>query len=232
MSPRIEHSVQKEDDWTMDKGKNLHRIRETGIVAVIRAPSSTELIDVSRALAEGGVDCVEITMTTPNALEAIGAVSEALGDSVLVGVGSVLDPETARAAILAGAEFVVGPVLNEDVIRLCRRYSKIVVPGAFTPTEILRAWEAGADVVKVFPAGVGGPAYFKAIKGPLPQVRLTPTGGVDLGTAADFIRAGAEFLGVGSALVKKDLLAARDFAGIGNLAAEYRKVVVEARKAG
>jgi 2-dehydro-3-deoxyphosphogluconate aldolase/(4S)-4-hydroxy-2-oxoglutarate aldolase len=214
----------------MDKGKNLHRIRETGVVAVIRAPSSDELIDVARALADGGVDCVEITMTTPNALGAIEAVADTLADSVLVGVGSVLDPETARAAILAGAEFVVGPILNEGVIRMCRRYSKIVVPGAFTPTEILRAWEAGADVVKVFPAGVGGPAYFKAIKGPLPQIRLTPTGGVNLDTAAEFIRAGAEFLGVGSALVRKDLLSAHDYAGIGKLAAEYRKVVQEARK--
>jgi len=214
----------------MDKGRNLHRMRESGIVAVVRASSSDELTEVARALQEGGVDCVEITMTTPKALRAIEAVADALGDSVLVGVGSVLDPETARAAILAGAEFVVGPVLNVDVIQLCRRYSKIVVPGAFTPTEILRAWEAGADVVKVFPAGVGGPSYFKAIKGPLPQVRLTPTGGVNLDTAGEFLRAGAEFLGVGSDLVRKDLLAKRDYAGIQKIAAEYRRVVDAARK--
>lgn len=213
----------------MKKEESLRRMHDTGVVAVVRAPSSDELGEIARALRRGGVDCVEITMTTPRAIQAIERASEALGDLVLLGVGSVLDPETARAAILAGAEFVVGPVLNEEVIRLCQRYSKPVIPGAFTPTEILRAWEAGADVVKVFPAGVGGPAYFRDLKGPLPQIKLTPTGGVDLKTAGDFIRAGAEFLGVGSALVRKDLLAARDYQGLEELAGKFRQAVIEAR---
>lgn len=216
----------------MDKEGSLTRMRDTGVVAVVRAPGSEELTQVAQALLRGGVQCIEITMTTPNAIEVIGQVKQALGDSAVVGVGSVLDPETARSAILAGAEFVVGPVLNLDVIRLCRRYSKAVIPGAYTPTEILRAWEAGADVVKVFPAGVGGPSYFRDLKGPLPQVKLTPTGGVNLDTAGDFIRAGAEFLGVGSALVRKDLLAAHDFEGIEKLAADFRQAVAQARAGG
>lgn len=216
----------------MGKEENLRRMHDTGVVAVVRASSSEALTEAARALERGGVDCIEITMTTPRALRAIEEVSEALGGSVLVGAGTVLDAETARAAILAGAEFVVGPVLEPEVIRLCRRYSKAVVPGAYTPTEILRAWEAGADVVKVFPAGIGGPSYFRDIKGPLPQVKLSPTGGVDLSTAGGFIRAGAEFVGVGSALVRKDLLAARDFEGLERLAGEFRKAVAEARGKG
>jgi 2-dehydro-3-deoxyphosphogluconate aldolase/(4S)-4-hydroxy-2-oxoglutarate aldolase len=213
----------------MEPEQTLQRLHDTGIMAIIRAPSSDALIEVAQALLRGGADCIEITMTTPRAIEGISRVADALGDSAVIGVGSVLDPETARAALLAGAQFVVAPVLNLDVIRLCKRYSKPIIPGAYTPTEILQAWEAGADVVKVFPAGIGGPAYLRDIRGPLPQVKLSPTGGVNLETAADFIRAGAEFLGVGSALVRKDLLAARNFDGIAKLAAEFRKLITRAR---
>src|SRR5206468_10688580 len=143
-----------------------------------------------------------LTMTMPNALDVLGRVRAALGDRLLLGAGTILDAETARAALLAGAEYIVAPTVDFDVIRLCQRYDKLVMPGAFTPTEILSAWEAGADVVKVFPAEVVGPAFFKALRGPLPQVRLMPTGGVDLKTAADFLRAGAGCLGVGGSLVE------------------------------
>src|SRR5581483_3903629 len=136
---------------------------------------SAQLVEVARALADGGVTVVEITMSVPNALDVVRQVRQALGDRVLLGAGTVLDPETARAALLAGAEYIVSPTVNLDVIRLCRRYDKAVMPGAFTPTEVLTAWEAGADVVKIFPAEVGGPAYLKAIRGPLPQIRLMPT---------------------------------------------------------
>jgi len=214
--------------WTRESA--LEEMARTGIVAVVRAPDSSRLVQVAQALCEGGVTCIEITMTTPNALEVIGATARAIGGRACIGVGTVLDPETARAAILAGAEYVVAPTLNEEVMRMAHRYSKPVVPGAFTPTEILRAWESGADVVKVFPASVGGPSYFRAIKGPLPHIKLSPTGGVNLDTAADFIRAGAEFLGVGGELVTKDDVAKGNFDALRNRAAQYIKIIREARK--
>ncbi len=213
----------------MSKDSNLQRMMDTGIVAVIRGKSSDELLDVIESIKAGGIDVIEVTMTTPGALKVIKEVREKLGDEVLVGAGSVLDPETARAAMLAGAEFIVGPVINKDVISMCKRYSKIVIPGAFTPTEILTAWEAGADVVKVFPATKLGPGFFKDILGPLPQVRLTPTGGVNLETAADFIKAGAVFLGVGSALLNKQAIAEKKWDVLTDLAQKYRKVICEAR---
>jgi 2-dehydro-3-deoxyphosphogluconate aldolase/(4S)-4-hydroxy-2-oxoglutarate aldolase len=161
----------------------------------------------------------------------VRAVRRELGDRVLLGAGTILDPETARAALLAGAEYLVAPTVNLDVIRLCQRYDKLVMPGAFTPTEILAAWEAGADIVKVFPADVLGPAFFKAMRGPLPQIRLMPTGGVDLTTAGDFLRAGACCLGVGSQLVEPKAVAARDFDRVRALAREYVRVVRETRAA-
>src|SRR5262249_48327098 len=163
----------------------LERVLKTGIVAVVRAETSTGLVDVARALCDGGVDIVEFTMTVPGALEVLRDVKQALAERVLLGAGTVLDGETARMALLAGAEFLVSPTLNLDVIRHCRRYGTLAMPGAFSPTEILTAWEAGADIVKVFPAEVLGPEFFKALRAPLPQVRLMPTGGVNLNTAAD-----------------------------------------------
>ncbi|MEK6570944.1 MAG: 2-dehydro-3-deoxyphosphogluconate aldolase, partial [Bacteroidota bacterium] len=172
----------------MNRDEVLKKMIDCGVVAVLRAKSSAELLDVSKALYEGGVASIEVTMTTPGALRVIEEVASKMSGQVIVGVGSVLDPETARAAILAGAEYVVGPVLNEEVIRMAKRYSKVVIPGAFTPTEILRAWEAGADVVKVFPATALGPKYFRDILGPLPQVRLTPTGGVTVENTGEFIK--------------------------------------------
>ncbi len=195
----------------MTKLEQMQRIEECGIVAIIRANSSEELFDTAVAIKNGGVDVIEITMTTPDALQVIGDVSDRLGDSVLIGVGSVLDAETARAAMLAGAEFVVSPVTKTDIIEICNRYGKVVIPGAFTPTEILRAWETGADYVKVFPASGVGPSYIKDIKAPLPQIPLIPTGGVTAENAAEFIKAGAAALGVGSALVSQDIIDSGNF---------------------
>jgi len=181
-------------------------IIESGVIAVVRASSSSRLTQVISSLLEGGITCIEITMTTPDALAIIQELSRDKKDAI-VGAGSILDGETARTAILAGAEFIVCPTLELDVIRMAKRYSKVVVPGTFTPTEILRAWEAGADIVKVFPASRLGPRYFKDIKGPLPQVRLMPTGGVNLENAEDFIVAGADAVSVGSSLLDKSAIA-------------------------
>src|SRR5581483_1743015 len=185
----------------MSRETDLQRVLDCGVVAVVRAPDPAGLVEVVRALADGGVTVAEVTFTVPGAADVIREARRQLGDRVLLGAGTVLDPETARVALLAGAEFVVAPAVSLDVIRLCRRYDKLVMPGAFTPTEILAAWEAGADIVKVFPADVMGPAFFKALRGPLPQIRLMPTGGVDLTTAAAFLQAGACCLGVGGQLV-------------------------------
>ncbi len=209
----------------MNRESTLKRIVDGGIVAVVRSESSASLVKVVQALAEGGVGAAEVTFTVPDAIEVIRQVRREVGDAIVLGAGTVLDPETARAALLAGAEYLVAPTLNLDVIRLCRRYDKAVMPGAFTPTEILTAWEAGADIVKVFPADVGGPAYLKAIRGPLPQIRLMPTGGVDLTTAENFLKAGGCCLGVGSALVDPKAIAAGDFARIRNLAEQYTAII-------
>src|SRR5881409_241907 len=213
----------------MSKETQLRRVLDCGIVAVVRSPDSRQLVEVARALADGGVTVVEITMSVPNALDVLARVRQALGDRLLLGAGTVLDAETARAVLLAGAEFIVAPTVNPDVIHLCRRYDKLVMPGAFTPTEILCAWEAGADIVKVFPADVVGPAFFKAVRGPLPQVKLMPTGGVDLNTAGEFLKAGACCLGVGSQLVEPRAVAARNFDRIRELARQYVAVVREYR---
>ena len=213
----------------MNREATLKRIVDGGIVAVVRSESGASLVRVVRALAEGGVVAAEVTFTVPDAIEVIRQVRAEVGDSIVLGAGTVLDPETARAALLAGAEYIVAPTVNLDVIRLCRRYDKAVLPGAFTPTEVLTAWEAGADIVKVFPADVGGPAYLKALHGPLPQVRLMPTGGVDLSTAESFLKAGACCLGVGGALVDPKAIASGNFDRIRDLAAQYVAIVRRAR---
>lgn len=213
----------------MSADRHLSQILECGIVAVVRAPESEPLVEVARALADGGVSVIEITMSVPGALDVLRQVRRALGEQVLLGAGTVLDAETARAVLLAGAEYVVSPTLNLEVIQVCRRYGKLVMPGALTPTEILTAWEAGADIVKVFPAEVVGPAFFKAMRGPLPQIRLMPTGGVDLTTAADFLRAGACCLGVGSQLVEPRAVAERRFDRIRDLARQFSAIVRQHR---
>jgi 2-dehydro-3-deoxyphosphogluconate aldolase/(4S)-4-hydroxy-2-oxoglutarate aldolase len=190
----------------MDKTQKLDLIRETGVVAIIRAERSEQLISAADAIKKGGVRVIEVTMTTPGALRVIEEATARYGDDVLFGAGTVLDAETARSAILAGAGFVVAPTLNLEMIALCNRYSIPVVPGCYTPSEMLTAWEAGADMIKLFPASVGGPAFVKAVRAPLPQLAIIPVGGVNLSTAADFIRHGAAALGVGSALVNQALL--------------------------
>ena len=202
---------------------------ECGIVAVVRFDDPEPLVEVVRALADGGVTVAEVTLTVPNALDVIREAKKQLGNRVLLGAGTVLDPETARAALLAGAEFLVSPCVNLDVIRLCRRYDKLVMPGALTPTEIVAAWEAGADIVKVFPADIVGPAFFKALRGPLPQIKLMPTGGVDLNTAREFLKAGAVCLGVGGQLVEPQAVKNRDFKRITDLAKQYVEIVKQHR---
>jgi 2-dehydro-3-deoxyphosphogluconate aldolase/(4S)-4-hydroxy-2-oxoglutarate aldolase len=209
----------------MSRETTLKRILDGGIVAVVRSESSESLLKVVQALADGGVTAAEITFTVPDAVEVIRQVRKEIGDAMVLGAGTVLDPETARAALLAGAEYIVAPIVNIEVIRLCRRYDKAVMPGAFTPTEVVAAWEAGADIVKVFPADVGGPPYLKALRGPLPQVRLMPTGGVDLNTAEAFLKAGACCLGVGGSLVEAKAIAAGDFGRIRDLAGQYTAIV-------
>ena len=201
----------------------LDQIINCGVVAVLRADSPSELMDVSKALREGGVVAIEVTMTVPGALKVIEEASAKMEDTI------VGDPETARAAILAGAEYVVGPTLNLDVIAMAKRYGKVVMPAGFTPTEILAAWQAGADVVKVFPASVGGPSYFKDVKGPLPQVRLMPTGGVDSKTTVEFIKAGASAVGAGSAMVNKTAVANKDWKALTETARQFVDAVKQAR---
>lgn len=209
----------------MSREADMRRVLDCGIVAVVRSAESAPLVDVCRALADGGVDVAEITFTVPDALEVLKAARKALGDRMLLGAGTVLDPETARAAFLAGAEYIVSPTLDTEVIAMARRYGKLVMPGCFTPTEILKAWQAGADIIKVFPAEVVGPAYFKAVRGPLPQIRMMPTGGVDLNTAASFLEAGACCLGIGSQLIDPKAVSARKFDLISEKAAKYREII-------
>ncbi len=213
----------------MSKETDLKRVLDLGLVAIIRAPSGDRLLEVAEALYAGGIDVIEVTFTVPGILDVIKLLREKIGDRVLLGAGTVLDPESARAAILAGAEYIVTPTVNTEVIQLCQRYGKVVMTGAFTPTEILTAWEAGADIVKVFPADVGGPSYLKAVHGPLPQIRLLPTGGVDLETLPTFVKAGACAVGLGSALVEKDALEKGDMKRVQELAEAYVAKMKEAR---
>ena len=197
----------------------------------MRAPDGKLLADVAEALRAGGVEAMEITFTVPNAPRVLEQVADRLGDKIVLGAGTVLDSETARTALLAGAEFIVSPTVNLEVIRLCQRYSKVVMPGALTPTEVLTAWEAGADVVKIFPSEITGPAYLKALHGPLPQILLMPTGGVNLQTAAEFLKAGACALGIGSSLIEPKAVAAGDLCRIESLARQYVEIVTRTRQA-
>ncbi len=217
----------------MDRQAALNYIKTHCIIAVVRADSGGEdLVRVVEAVAEGGVRCIELTMTTPGALQALELAAKKLaGADVLLGVGTVLDAETCRMAILSGAQFIVTPTLAPSVARMARRYGVPVALGAFTPTEILAAWEAGSDVVKVFPSSVGGPDYIKAIKGPLPQVPLLPTGGVEVGNVAQFLKAGAFALGVGGNLVSKKLVDAKDFPGLTKNARAFAEAVAAAKSA-
>jgi 2-dehydro-3-deoxyphosphogluconate aldolase / (4S)-4-hydroxy-2-oxoglutarate aldolase len=182
-------------------------------------------VEAIGAIADGGVHIAEVTLTVPNALDVICKVKQKYGERITIGAGTVLDTESARAAILAGAQFLVSPTVNLDVIKLAKRYDVLMFPGAFTPTEILTAWEAGADVVKVFPSEILGPGFFRAMSRPLPQIRLMPTGGVDLNTAAEYLRAGACCLGVGTQLVDPKAIARQDYEYLRGLAFQYRQAV-------
>lgn len=188
----------------MNKAKALKTIVDTGIVAIVRAESADDALHIVDAIHAGGVGVIEVTMTVPRAIRVLEQMVERLGEKGVVGAGTVLDPETARAVILAGAEFVVSPNLNPRVIEMTRRYGKVSIPAGLTPTEVVTAWEAGADFVKVFPCGnVGGASYIRALKAPLPQIEMIPTGGVNLDTTGEFLRAGAAAVAVGSELVDK-----------------------------
>ncbi|HEV2381979.1 MAG TPA: bifunctional 4-hydroxy-2-oxoglutarate aldolase/2-dehydro-3-deoxy-phosphogluconate aldolase [Terriglobia bacterium] len=193
--------------WTREAALKL--IREIGLVPIVRTPSAADALLAVEALIEGAIGVAEITMTVPGAIRVMEEVVEKFGDKVLLGAGTILDAETCRAAILAGAEFIVTPALDVRVIEVARRYSKACFPGALTPTEVLGAWQAGADMVKIFPCGpAGGPNYIKALKGPFPHIEMLPTGGVNLETAPEFIKAGASAVAVGGELVNLRLLRA------------------------
>jgi 2-dehydro-3-deoxyphosphogluconate aldolase / (4S)-4-hydroxy-2-oxoglutarate aldolase len=214
----------------MNKAEVIKQIKDTGLLPVVRATSADEAMSAIDAIREGGVSVLEITMTVPGAVGVIEQLTKKYGSDVLVGAGTVLDAETARACMLSGAQFIVSPALNMETIECCRRYGVAVMPGALTPTEVVQAWTAGADLVKVFPAGaLGGASYLKALKAPLPHIELVPTGGVSLKTAADFIKAGASALGVGADLV--DLKAIRDGQAsvITERAKQFVQIVREAR---
>jgi 2-dehydro-3-deoxyphosphogluconate aldolase/(4S)-4-hydroxy-2-oxoglutarate aldolase len=208
----------------------VRQIADGGVVAVIRLQDGSKLRAVVSALARGGITALEVTMTVPRAIELIAEIAPSLPPGFLLGAGTVVDPDTARAAVKAGARYIVSPVFRPAVIEAAHAAGAAAMPGCFSPTEILAAWDAGADVVKVFPATALGPAYFKDLKGPMPQVRLMPTGGVSLENAAEWIRAGAVAVGVGGALVDPRLVAADDFAGITERARRFVERVRQARE--
>lgn len=211
------------------KEQLMQAILEAGVIAVIRAPSAELLLPIAEALLAGGVSAIEVTMSTPKAIRGIEMLADRLGDRAVVGVGTVLDASTCRDAIAAGAEFVLSPNFDEEVVATTRRYGKISVPGAFTPTEILRAWTAGADIVKIFPSTALGPGYIKDLLAPLPQLKLSPTGGVDAKNAGDWIKAGAVCVGAGSSLVSKDAMARQDWGAITANAKAFIEAIRSAR---
>ena len=215
----------------MNKADVLQRIRDTGLIPVVRAESADQAMLAVEAIKLGGVDVLEVTMTVPGAIGVIEKLAATYGSEAVIGAGTVLDPVTARACVEAGAQFIVSPALNEDTIAFCQGQNIAVFPGALTPTEVVRAWNAGADAVKVFPAGaVGGASYLKALKAPLPQIELVPTGGVSLKTAADFIKAGAMALGVGADLVDPKALRDGNESLITERARQFLEIVREARQ--
>ena len=203
---------------------------DIGIVPVVRTDSAENAVKAVEAIYRGGIRAAEITMTVPGAIKALEKVADALGDKIVLGAGTVLDPETARACMLAGAQFFVTPSTKLSTIEICRRYSKPIMSGALTPTEVLTAWEAGSDVVKVFPCGnLGGPKYIKALKGPFPQIELIPTGGVNLDTAGEFLKAGACAVAVGGELVDAKSIKEGRFEVIEERARQYLAVIAKAR---
>ncbi len=210
---------------TLQKAEVLDSLRSLGLVPVLRAESEAQALALADAIAAGGVTTLEVTMTVPGAIKVMRRLAEDRPD-ILIGAGTVLDPETARMCILEGAQYVVSPALNIRTIELCHRYGIAVLPGALTPTEVVTAWQAGADVVKIFPASaMGGAKYLKGLKAPLPQVEMIPTGGVSLATAREFLEAGAFALGVGADLVDPKMIAAGTPAVITENARRYLAIV-------
>ena len=214
----------------MSRVETVRAIEACGVVAVIRLKEPEKLKAVVDALGEGGVRALEVTMTVPGAIQLIEQLAPTLPKGFLLGAGTILDAETARLAILAGARFVVGPVFRPEVVAMCHRYDVAAMPGCFTPTEILAAWETGADIVKVFPATALGPGFIKDVRGPLPQVKLMPTGGVTLDNAGEWIAAGAVAVGVGTALLDGAAIKAGHYAVIAENARKIVANVAAARK--
>jgi 2-dehydro-3-deoxyphosphogluconate aldolase/(4S)-4-hydroxy-2-oxoglutarate aldolase len=214
----------------MTSKDTLGRISRIGIVPVVRAASAADALAVVQAIREGGVDVIELTLTVPGAIDVIRELVKGCGDDVVVGAGTVLDAETARACVLAGARFVVSPIVDLPTIACCRTYDVPVMPGALTPTEVVRAWQAGASMVKVFPCqAVGGASYVKALKAPLPQIPLVPTGGVTLENVGDFIQAGAAAVGAGADLADVKKVRAGAAAEVTERARRYVKAIEQAR---
>ena len=214
----------------MTKPEIIARLLDPGIIAIIRADSSEGLVEAAGALLAGGVTAMEVTMTTPNALEVITAIARKFGREILIGVGTVIDPETVHAAVAAGAEFIVTPVTNPAVIAASNQLGKPIASGAFTPTECLLAHESGADFVKLFPADQVGPTYIKNLLAPLPMLQIIPTGGVTPETAGAFLKAGSVALGAGSALVSKEILASRNWTQLTERAKTFVQAVRAATK--
>lgn len=215
----------------MNKREVLRHIAEVGVIPVVRASTAAEALAVGEAIRAGGINILEITMTVPDAPRVIEEVADRFGDTVLVGAGTVLDPETARTCTLAGARFVVSPGLNLSTVEMCLRHGIAIFPGALTPTEVITAWQAGADAVKVFPcSAMGGAKYLKALKAPLPEIEMIPTGGVSLETAAGFIEAGAFALGVGADLADTNAIKSGEPGKVTKAAESYLKAVQQARK--
>ncbi|HZQ44246.1 MAG TPA: bifunctional 2-keto-4-hydroxyglutarate aldolase/2-keto-3-deoxy-6-phosphogluconate aldolase [Acidobacteriaceae bacterium] len=214
----------------MRKEQIVEKLREIGLVPVLRAESEEQALGIAAAIADGGVTVLEITMTVPGAIRVMSLLTKERPD-ILIGAGTVLDAETARMCMLEGAQFVVSPALNLQTIEMCHRYSIPVLPGALTPTEVVTAWQAGADVIKVFPASaLGGAKYLKSLKAPLPQVEMIPTGGVSLATAREFLEAGSFALGVGADLVDTKAMAEGKPEKITESAKKYLEIVREFRK--
>jgi len=205
-------------------------IIQAGVVPVVRAASADQALKAVEAIYRGGIRAAEVTMTVPGAIRVLEKVADEFGDRIVLGAGTVLDPETARACMLAGAEFFVTPNLRLSTIEMCKRYSKVICPGALTPTEVVTAWESGADVIKIFPAdAVGGPKYIRALKAPLPHIQMIPTGGVSVETAGEFLKAGACAVAVGGELVHAKLLEEGNYAAIEQRAHDILAAVVKAR---
>lgn len=213
------------------KNKIMDQLYQSGLIPVIRANDKSKAMAIAEALFNGGLATIELTMVVPQVLDAVKELCDLFGDKAVIGAGTVLDAETARMAILAGAKFIVAPTVDPGTIKVCHKYSTPVIPGAMTPTEILKAWEEGSDVVKLFPADlIGGPAFIKAVKGPLDEVELMPSGGVTMQTAESYMDAGARVLSVGGGLISKDIVKNRDYQGLTHKTEEFLSLIHSTRK--